>query len=551
MKKLLTLLIHTKNDDYHHDLLYRMQRALDLNLYFISKLGTKHSKIFEIIYVDWGSEKKLSKSLYVHKNFKNSVKFIHINKQIAKKYSKNFSNYFNPNISFNVGILKSKGKFILATGCDQFFNKQNLENLINFFSKEKIDDKINYFLPRKILSKNIYIKNFDNNYYEKFLFELNSSNFKYKSHTFYEGGGFSSILSKKNFIKLKGFSEKLQPGEGLDSEISLRLYLSNSKRINLDNFGIYMYKFPPLPESNRDKLLYKNFYRKKFVTKSKDIIVNKKVWGLNNLKLTLSKPNKISSTYSNFNNFKSQLLVKEELNSNDILKNILNLSNINFNFFFDLKNIFLILQLSNKEKITNLIEFGFHKKYRLSLIGNVHDNLKITVFDYDHKNFINQKNLNLYEDISMFNKKNFGIFNPLTSTNLNYFYNSLKSIFNETKSNLLVLNYKNDSYCNRFLSDLFKKKWALNNFKYILLLNATDIHKLKIKKYNNTMRLFSLNKKNILIENSKLCKNKSNFSIKNKYNDIYFLKIFLISFVQKKISSFFKKLRSLIYSLIN
>ena len=97
----------------------------------------------------------------------------------------------------------------------------------------------------------------------------------------------------------------------------------------------------------------------------------------------------------------------------------------------------------------------------------------------------------------------------------------------------------------------FKKKWALNNFKYILLLNATDIHKLKIKKYNNTTRLFNLNKKNILIENSKLCKNKSNFSIKNKYNDIYFLKIFLIGFVQKKISSFFKKLRSLIYSLIN
>ena len=35
---------------------------------------------------------------------------------------------------------------------------------------------------------------------EKFLVELNSSNFNYKTHTFYEGGGFSSIISKKNFI---------------------------------------------------------------------------------------------------------------------------------------------------------------------------------------------------------------------------------------------------------------------------------------------------------------------------------------------------------------
>ena len=551
MKKLLTLLIHTKNDHYHHDLLYRMQRALDLNLYFISKLGTKYSKIFEIIYVDWGSEKKLSESLYVHKNFKNSVKFIHINKQIAKKYSKNFSNYFNPNISFNVGILKSKGKFILATGCDQFFNKQNLENLINFFSKEKINEKINYFLPRKIISNNLYLKNFDNHYYEKFLVELNSSNFNYKTHTFYEGGGFSSIISKKNFIRLKGFSEKLQPGEGLDSEISLRLYLSNSKRINLDNFGIYMYKFPPLEGSNRDKLLYKYSYRKRFVTKSKDIIINKKGWGLNNLRLNFSKPNKISSSYSNFNNFKKQLKVREELNSNTILKNILNLNNINLKLLFDLKNIFLILLLSNKEKITNLVEFGFHTKYRLSLIGNVQDNLKITIFDYDQKNFTNKKNFNLYEDISIFSEKNYGIFNPLITTNLTYFYNALKSIFKESKSNLLILNYKKNSYCDRFLNDLLKKKWAFKNFKYILLLNASNYHKLKIRKYSKRMELLSLNKKNFLVKNLNLCKNKSTFSAKSKYNQIYFLKIFIISFIQKKISLFFKKLRSLAYSFMN
>jgi len=232
MKKLLSFLIHSKNDEYHKDLHYRMQKALDTNLYFINKLGLKHAKLFEFIYVDWGSEKKLSEILYVHKNFRNSVKFINVNKKITKKYSKNFANLFNPNVSYNVGILKSKAKFILATGCDQFFNKPNLENLINFFSKEKIKDKKIYFLPRKIISKNTYTKNFDNNYYEKFLVELNSSNFKYKTHTFYEGGGFSTIFSRKNFLELKGYSEKLKPGEGLDVDISLRSSLLNSKRIN-------------------------------------------------------------------------------------------------------------------------------------------------------------------------------------------------------------------------------------------------------------------------------------------------------------------------------
>tara|TARA_B100001057_G_scaffold495577_1_gene594951 strand:+ start:28685 stop:30337 length:1653 start_codon:yes stop_codon:yes gene_type:complete len=550
MKKLLSFLIHSKNDDYHNDLHYRMQKALDTNLYFINKLGHNYSKLFEFIYVDWGSEKKLSEILYVHKNFKNSVKFINVNKKITERYSKNFANFFNPNISYNVGILKSNAKFILATGCDQFFNKPNLENLINFFSKEKIDDKKIYFLPRKIISVNTYSKNFDNDYYAKYLVELNSSNFSYKAHTFYEGGGFSTIFSRKNFLKLKGYSEKLKPGEGLDIDISLRSSLLNSKRINLENFGIYMYKFPPLPGSNRDKLLYKKSYRQKFITKSKELVVNKNDWGLKSFKLNDTKPKKISSSYLNYNNFKEQLTIKRELKARDILKNILKLNNINLELFFDLKNIFLILLLSNKEKINNLVEFGFSVKYRLSLIGNIHDNLKITVFDYDPKNFTNRNHFNLSDDIFMFSEKNYGVFCPLTSTNLSYFYNSLNNIFKETKSNLLIINYKNNNYCDRFISNLFKKKWVLNNFKYIIILNGTNNQRYKIEKYKYNLKLINLNKRNFLVKNLKLCRDKSNNFYKNRYTDSYFIGIFLISYIQKKFSLFFRKLRSVIYSFI-
>ena len=61
MKKLLSFLIHSKNDEYHKDLHYRMQKALDTNLYFINKLGLKNAKLFEFIYVDWGSEKNYQK----------------------------------------------------------------------------------------------------------------------------------------------------------------------------------------------------------------------------------------------------------------------------------------------------------------------------------------------------------------------------------------------------------------------------------------------------------------------------------------------------------
>ena len=311
-----------------------------------------------------------------------------------------------------------------------------------------------------------------------------------------------------------------------------------------------MYKFPPLPGSNRDKLLYSKSYRQKFITKSKDLVVNKNDWGLKSLKLNPVKPKRVSSTYLSYNNFKGQLIIKEKLKVQDILKNILRLNNINLKLFFDLKNIFLILLLSDKERISNLIEFGFDTKYRLGLIGNIHDYLKITVFDYDSKNFTEKNHFNLNDDISMFSEKNYGVFRPLTSTNLNYFYNSLNNIFKDTKSNLLIINYKNNNYCNRLIRDLFKKKWALNNFKYIIILNGINNHKLKVEKYRYDLKLINLNRKNFLIKNLKLCKDKSNFSHKSKYKNSYFFGIFLISYIQKKFSLLFRKLRSIIYSYI-
>ena len=62
MKKLLTLVINIANDNYYEDLLFRVQKTLDLNLFFLNK--SKEKKKIEIIFVDWGSKKKLQ-TLYM------------------------------------------------------------------------------------------------------------------------------------------------------------------------------------------------------------------------------------------------------------------------------------------------------------------------------------------------------------------------------------------------------------------------------------------------------------------------------------------------------
>ena len=67
MKKLLSLIINIANDNYYEDLIFRAQKTLDLNLFFLNKI--KDKKKVEIIYVDWGSKKKISDLIFVNKNF--------------------------------------------------------------------------------------------------------------------------------------------------------------------------------------------------------------------------------------------------------------------------------------------------------------------------------------------------------------------------------------------------------------------------------------------------------------------------------------------------
>ena len=120
MGKLLSIVINISNDDYYKDLIFRTQKALDFNLIYLKKINKE--KLVEFIFVDWGSKKKLSDIIIVNKEFRNIVKFIYVDKKIATKNSKNYPNKFNYEKSYNVGIRRSTGKYILQTGCDNFFS---------------------------------------------------------------------------------------------------------------------------------------------------------------------------------------------------------------------------------------------------------------------------------------------------------------------------------------------------------------------------------------------------------------------------------------------
>ena len=64
------------------------------------------------------------------------------------------------------------------------------------------------------------------------------------------------MISRKNFFLLRGMNEHMIPGTSNDGELILRSNLMGLNKVNTDNFGVYMYKFPPLKNSLRNALVY-------------------------------------------------------------------------------------------------------------------------------------------------------------------------------------------------------------------------------------------------------------------------------------------------------
>ena len=542
MKKLLTLVINIANDNYYEDLLFRVQKTLDLNLFFLNK--SKEKKKIEIIFVDWGSKKKIADFIHVNKNFSNQVKFIHVNQKIAKKYSKGYPNSFNHELSYNIGYLRSNGKYIFQTASDQFFTLSGWKNLISLLENKNSLKKRALLVPRKIIENKLYHLNPNNEDFENILEKINSTNLKYKSHTFYAGGGFSTLLTKENFFKLRGYNEKMSPGTSSDAELAMRYDLLGLDKINSDNYGIFMYKFPPLEGSLRNKLVYSKMLRK-VPNLPKQFSTNDKNWGLKNISF-----NKVSSKNrsTNFNNSKQfeNLLPKSKGLDGSIYKKLIQSKNIYLNGFSSLKNIYLILNIISKYKIYTFIEFGFRSTIITDIVGNNFKFLNIINLDYSKKNnekgYLSRTN----KVVNIFNTSRYGPYKtlfPQKIVELNLIFNKY---FKINQSTFLTINYKNDLFCETFINKILKKKQLNSNFKFILILNHNGNIK-HIEDLKNKYDIHALNKHNLLLTDKNI---KDKFIPKIEYSSINQIIPYMFYIFHKTLSFTYDFVRSFIYGFI-
>ena len=516
MKNLLSVVINCRNDNYHDNFIDRLSNAINLNLYFLDKIG--HKEKIKFVISDWGSEEPISNKINIYKDFTENVDFVNVKKKDADELSQMQPGGFYPELSANVGIRKSNSEYILYTGADQIFPKSGWLNLINLLEgKNKLETNIFdtvFYIPRKFIDINFYRQDPSFYMFERYIDFMNFSAIPFKTPAFYVGGGYSTLCSKKIFEELRGFSENDIPGCATDVDFHSRIKKLGLNQIDVSQLGVHMFKFPSEADSVRQILLYKTNLTRRIPDLKKDIVLNDISWGLDKYNIEVKKSeNKSLSLYKE----------KKELFRKKYKKTLSFKEKLKILFFFEnyrlslkeLKFLFFISCLLKSIRAFSLIECGFDNINRILSIGKEFKYLEFLTFD--QKSLLKENNYRnrLYKAQVLLSNNRHAKFTALNSDSYDEFIKTLNHIPNEKFSSLFLINFnevKND------IENLNKlNQYILNNSKLFSIIIVTTPsqdceEKFKILKNNfqivlkNNDLLLFINKKtlDVKIESKKI-----------------------------------------------
>ncbi len=395
MKK-LSIIITGRNDNYLEDFIFKTSYVLNHTLHTIYK--HKLEKYFKIIFVDWGSKKLLSDSLFIDKKYRKSIEFYYVPSKV-EKMELDYKRRINTSKAHNLGIRKSNTEFCLLSHSDQIYPSFVLKNLKNFvtekiISKEKLNNSYLY-IPRKYLSHDFF-KNYPSDYLiNRYFDNLNFSGQKWKNPSFIIGGGWGGILAKKKiFLNLEGLKEDYYINQNTgqvspDLDFHQRSSLQYSA-IDASNYGIYTYRFfNPQKNDNREK-----FIVKRLPPKNLDKKQNPK-WGLKKFNI---KRKKITNDKKILINQKNKLQ-KFELRKH--LKFIAAISKKYKMYSFNLENIYIYFIISYF-KIYGYLEIFVEKDTTFKIISDIFNGIE----SYKVNLSKNSKNQNINREFNTLNSMN-------------------------------------------------------------------------------------------------------------------------------------------------
>ena len=167
----LSFVIYFRNDTYT----YKAIEKLNFSLKILIDQLNKFKLSSEIIIIDWNSpdpKKPLRNELLVRKDSKYvSLHVYEIKKSIHLKYKGHKNRNLVGEVAFNVGLRRSRGKFIVGKVGDTFYSKE----LINFLSKKKLKENELYRVDRINVKTDFPIPLNWEKYFKKNIIRRNSS----------------------------------------------------------------------------------------------------------------------------------------------------------------------------------------------------------------------------------------------------------------------------------------------------------------------------------------------------------------------------------------
>jgi len=497
MQKLITIVIPARNDNYYDNFSKIINFTINYSLSKIYQLNLEN--IFEILLIDWSSNKKLNRDIYIPKKFKKNIKVAYVNG--------NSNNRFNVSEAQNFGLEIAKTKYCFLAHADQMYSKTfflNLSSYVNnkYLLKRKTEESILY-IPRKFIDENFFSHYLSEKTIDEYFDNLGFINQKWKNDQFFVGGGQSGWFGTKKVLqKFGGLKEDLilkNKKEIISADLEFyQRYSQHFKFYDSSNFGIFAYRYPYVFSKNRNTKLLKRMPPIKIDRPLKKILKKRK--------FIFEKIN-----YKNFNNdlklpeynFDQKKIfgLKKYIyfSKNEIIDNFNEDKKINFiirNFLVD---------AMYSQKIIAYMEYGYLGSSIISVIGNIFKGIDILAADFTYKiskqkvhqrlyrlaNYFHiSKKVNRYGKTKLLsfdrtNQSNF-IFSYLpqekyktimTINPININLKLFRNFINKNNKFLYCLILKSENKKFDFLNRFFIKKIIYKNTYIYLHKSALDKHK--------------------------------------------------------------------------
>ena len=279
MKKLLTIILTGRNDNYKDNFKNRLANSINYNCKQIDELG--YSNKVEMLLVDWNSKTPLQNDLILEDAAVKICRFLNVPPKLAIKFMKPGKVFHIP-CAMNVGIRRSESQFIFVLSADMIISKYSLKNLVELIDgKTKVPfnfDKKIYIIPTKSLPFDPSFINMDYNEINKIIFKNGPELKNVCKELPGTGLGHVAMMKKSMWFEFNGYDEKfIHYGwheEELLMRVSQKYYWSN-----LSLLGIHVFDFEE-PKSNQEINQIINPHKIPFKS-----VPNNQNWGLGEYKL--------------------------------------------------------------------------------------------------------------------------------------------------------------------------------------------------------------------------------------------------------------------------